>query len=74
MGVWINLKRGQLEIPQEKLKSLRKELGNVLTQKKGTCGKLRSILGQVGSCLVAVPFLRILTDQVCKMVDLHTVC
>jgi hypothetical protein len=73
LGQWINLKKGQLEIPAEKLKSLRKELGKVLTAKVMSCRKLSSILGQVRSCLVSMPFLRILTDKLCKMVDLHTV-
>jgi tRNA nucleotidyltransferase/poly(A) polymerase len=72
LGQWINLKKGQLEIPQEKLKSLRKELGKVLTAQKMSCRKLSSIVGQVRSYLVSMPFLRILTDQLCKMVDLHT--
>ena len=72
LGQWINLEKGQLEIPQEKLKALRKELGKVLTKADITCRKLSSILGQVRSCLVSLPFLRILTDQLCKMVDLHT--
>ena len=73
LGQWINLKDGQLEIPPEKLKSVRKELGKIVTAKSMSCRKLSSILGQVRSFLVSAPFLRLLTDKLCKMVNLHTV-
>jgi hypothetical protein len=70
LGQQINLAKGQLEIPAEKLKSLRKEVGKILKADHMSCRKLSSILGQIRSFLVSVPFLRLLTDHLCQMVNL----
>jgi len=51
LGMWINLKKGKLVIPPEKLKSLRKELGKIILAKKMSCRKISSILGQVRKLL-----------------------
>ena len=44
----------------------------MLLAQKMSCRKISSILGQVRSCLVALPFLRVVTDQLMVFSNLHT--
>jgi len=66
LGMVINLKDGKLQVPPEKLKTIRKELGKVLTKDQLSCRKIASILGQIRSYLVALPFLRLVTGQLLR--------
>ena len=66
LGFLLNLEKGQLEVPPAKLKTIRKELGKVLLARKMTCRKISSVLGQVRSYPVALPFLRLVTQQLLK--------
>ena len=63
LGFTIDLKKGLLMVPPEKLKTVRKELGKLLTNSALSCRKMAAILGQVRSFLTALPFLRAFTDQ-----------
>ena len=60
LGMLLDFEQGVLEVPPYKLKTIRKEL---VTHRTLTCRKVASILGQVCSYLVALPFLRLVTDQ-----------
>jgi hypothetical protein len=62
LGILVDLKEGRLEVPPEKLKTIRKELGKVVKSDFLSCRKIASILGQVRSYLVALPFLRLVTS------------
>jgi hypothetical protein len=63
LGVPYRFEKGELKVPPHKLKIIRKELGKVLVAQKMTCRKISSIFGQVRSSLMALPFLRVVTDQ-----------
>ena len=71
LGMEINLKEGRLEVPSYKLKNIRKELEKLLKAQFSTCRKMASILGQVRSYLVALPFLRLVTDELAKFSNMH---
>ena len=63
LGFILDLKEGFLRVPKEKLKSVRRELGKLVTHSHITKRKMSSILGQVRSFLTAMPFLRAFSDQ-----------
>ena len=69
LGFTLNLQDGVLEVPKSKLKSVRKELGKVLTHKALTCRKMAAILGSIRSFLMAMPFLRAFTDHMKDFVN-----
>ena len=69
LGFSLNLDDGVLEVPKHKLKSVRKELGKILTHKQMTCRKMAAILGNVRSFLMAMPFLRAFTDHMMAFVN-----
>ena len=69
LGFSLNLKEGILEVPKHKLKSVRKELGKILTHNTLTCRKMAAILGSVRSFLMAMPFLRAFTDHMRDFVN-----
>jgi hypothetical protein len=71
LGFILNLAEGKLEVPPSKLKIIRKELGKVLMAKSLTCRKMSSILGQIRSYLVALPFLRLVTQRLLKFSQSH---
>ena len=71
MGFSINFKSGVLQIPQQKMKAIRKELGKLLTNTEMTCRKMAAILGAARSFLMAMPFLRAFTDQLVQFVNLQ---
>ena len=72
LGFTVNLKDGRLEVPTFKLKAVRKELGKFLTHQTMTCRKAAAILGQVRSCLAALPLLRTFTDHLVMFTNLCT--
>jgi hypothetical protein len=71
LGFVVNLEQGQLEVPSHKLKTIRKELGKVILAEKMTCRKMSSILGQIRSYLVALPFLRLVTQRLLRFSQSH---
>ena len=74
LGFLLDLKVGCLSVPSEKLRSVRKELGKLVTHKDMSCRKMAAILGQVRSFLVAMPFLRAFTDKMLLFVKRNQVC
>ena len=73
LGFIIDFQKGQLEVPSQKIKTIRKELGKLILAEKLSCRKIASILGQVRSSLVALPFLRLVTSQLQTFTNLHKV-
>ena len=72
LGFDLNLQEGKLQISPQKLKMVKKELGKLVTKDNLSCRKMASILGQVRSFLVALPFLRAFTDTMCQFVNVST--
>ena len=68
MGFQINPKEGFVGVPPEKLKTVRRELGKLVTHKVLTCRKMAAILGVVRYFLTAMPFLRAFTDNMMEFV------
>jgi transcriptional regulator of met regulon len=68
LGFSIDLKQGVLQVPNEKMKSIRKELGKLLTHSSMSCRKMAAILGATRSFLMAMPFLRAFTDELVQFV------
>ena len=71
LGFHLNLKKGTLEVPPQKLKTVRRELGKLITHSHLSPRKMAAILGTVRSFLTALPFLRAFTDQLCQFVKLQ---
>jgi hypothetical protein len=71
LGFTLNFAQGVLEVPQQKLKTVRRELGKLVTHSHLTPRKVAAILGTVRSFLTALPFLRAFTDQLCAFVKLQ---
>ena len=71
LGFHIDFKSGALQVPKEKLKGVRKELGKLVTHPLLSCRKMAAILGQVRSFLTAMPFLRAFTDSMLAFVNQH---
>ena len=71
LGFQLDLQGGTLQVPQDKLRSIRKELGKLVTHPLMTCRKMAAILGQVRSFLTAMPFLRAFTDTMLAFVNQH---
>ena len=69
LGFTLDLQRGLLMVPNQKLKSVRKELGKFLVQKEMSCRKAAAILGQLRSFLTALPCLRAFSDLLVKFTD-----
>ena len=69
LGFSLDLKRGLLQVPQEKLKTIRRELEKILTHSEMTCRKMAAILGATRAFLMAMPFLRGFTDQLVQFVN-----
>ena len=63
LGFVLDLKNGFLQVPKEKLRSVRKELGKLIIQDTLSIRKTAAILGQIRSFLTALPFLRAFTDE-----------
>ena len=68
LGFWVKFEEGTLQVPLQKLKSIREELGKLVTQKVLTPRKMVAILGSVRSFLMAMPFLRAFTDLLAQFV------
>ena len=73
LGFTIDFSRGCLSVPPQKIKAIRKELGKLLTHQVMSCRKMAAILGALRSFLMAMPFLRAFTDQMCHFVQLHQI-
>ena len=69
LGFLLDLGNGLLKVPSHKLKTVRKELGKVVTSQSMTIRKMASVLGSVRAFLVALPFLRSFTDQMLQFVS-----
>jgi len=69
LGFSVDLKRGVLQVPKEKLKAIQRELGKLLTHSEMSCRKMAAILGATRSFLMAMPFLRAFTDQLVQFVN-----
>jgi hypothetical protein len=63
LGFQINFREGTLQVPTEKLRSIKKELEKFLRLEKISARKMSAILGQVRSFLTAIPALRSFTDD-----------
>ena len=70
LGFHINFLEGRLEVPSEKLTSIRRELGKLITHSHLTPRKMAAILGIVRGFLTALPFLRAFTDQMVSFTSL----
>ena len=66
LGFQINFKEGKLQLPSQKVKGLRKELGKFVTKSFMTKRQVSAILGQIRSNLIAMPFLRAFTSLLVK--------
>ena len=73
LGFHHRFQQGCLSVPPQKIKAIRKEFGKLLTHQDMSCRKIAAILGALRSFLMAMPFLRALTDQMCHFVQLHQV-
>ena len=71
LGFIIDFKEGTLKVPTQKLRTVRKELGKLVTQDFLSCRKMAAILGTVRSFLVALPFLRAFTSLMKEFVSQH---
>ena len=69
LGFLLDLKTGYLRVTKEKLKSIKKELGKVVTHNFLSSRKMAAILGVVRACLPALPFLRAFTDTLVEFVN-----
>ena len=68
LGFILNFKAGMLQLDPLKIKRVKRELGKIVTAHAMTIRKMAAILGQVRSFLMALPFLRAFTDQLCLFV------
>ena len=71
LGFLLNLEKGVLLVPDQKLKNISKEMGKFLVQKEMSCRKAAAILGQLRSFLTALPCLRAFSDLLVKFTDQH---
>ena len=71
LGYILKLGEGRLVVPPT-LKSIRKEVGKLVTKTSMSCRKMASILGQVRAYLTALPCLRVLTDELMAFTHQHT--
>ena len=71
LGFSINFKQGVLQVPEQKLKVTRKELGKLLTHTEMSCRKMAAILGATRAFLMVMLFLRAFTDQLVSFVNLQ---
>ena len=68
LGFTINFKDGVLQVPEDKLKSIRREMGKLLTHSFMSCRKMAAILGAIRAFLMAMPFLRAFSDKLVQFV------
>ena len=71
LGFTLNLKEGLLEVPKAKVKTVRREMGKLLTHSALSCRKVAAILGNLRSFLAAMPCLRAFTDHMLAFVNRH---
>ena len=73
LGFTVDLASGRLGVPSGKLRTIRRELGKLVTHPVFSARKMACILGTVRSFLTAMPFLRAFTGHMLRFVDLHKV-
>ena len=66
LGFQINFKEGKLQLPSQKVKGIRNELGKFVTKSFMTKRQVSAILGQIRSNKIAKPFLRAFTSLLVK--------
>ena len=71
LGFRLDLAKGVLQVPTQKLKSVRKELGKFVVQDQMTCRQAAAILGQLRSFLTALPCLRAFSDHLMQFSNMH---
>jgi hypothetical protein len=69
LGFHLDLEQGLLQVPNQKLKSVRKELGKFIVKNTMSCRKAAAILGQLRSFLTALPVLRAFSDLLVQFTD-----
>ena len=67
-GFHLDFVEGKLKVPQHKLRTVKKELGKLVTHVSLTPRKMAAILGTIRSFLTAFPFLRAFTDQLVNFI------
>ena len=71
LGFHVDLKAGLLMVPKAKLKSIRKELGKLVTHSHLTPRKMAAILGVIRSFLTAMPCLRAFNSHMLQFIMEH---
>jgi hypothetical protein len=71
LGFKIDFQTGRLQVPSQKLKAIRKEMGKLVTHVEMTPRRMAAILGTVRSFLMAMPFLRAFTDMLTQFINQH---
>jgi hypothetical protein len=61
LGFQLNFQLGKLQMPPQKVKGLKKQLGKFVKKSEMSKRQVAAILGQIRSNLVAMPFLRAFT-------------
>jgi len=69
LGFHLDLEQGFLQVPVEKLRSVRRELGKLVVLQTLSPRKMAAILGVVRSFLTAMPFLRAFTGTMMSFVQ-----
>ena len=73
LGFHLNLKEGLLQVPAQKMKTIRKELGKLLTHSVISPRKVSSILGVVRAFLLVIPSLRVFSDSLVRFIGNNSV-
>jgi hypothetical protein len=66
LGLNLNFQEGKLQVPPQRVKGIRKELGKIVKKDSMSKRQLAAILGQIRCNLLALPFLRAFTDTLCQ--------
>jgi hypothetical protein len=66
LGFQLNFQEGKLQVPPQKIKTVKKELGKMVKKDYMSKRQLAAILGQIRCNLMALPFLRAFTDSLTK--------
>eukprot|EP00667_Euglena_gracilis_P006679 EG_transcript_6737 len=62
LGFQLNFQGGKLQVPPQKVKTIKKELGKIVKKDYMSKRQLAAIFGQIRCNLMALPFLRAFTD------------
>ena len=69
LGFLLDVQTGHLKLVPQKLKQIKKQLGKIVCMRSMSCRKMAAILGQIRSCLPALPFLRAFSDKLVSFVN-----